>query len=76
MKPLTEKQQATYNWIINFYKENGTPPTLREIGSQFSITIKAVSDRLTGLKKKGYITTSYRGIVLTKYKVKIIKKED
>jgi len=77
MKTLTEIQQTTYDWIIKFYRENGKPPTFREISDNFSITVKASHDRVSLLKKKHFLTTnnSPRGIRLSKYDIKITLTE-
>lgn len=58
MKDLTEKQEAVYNFISEVIKERGFPPTIREVGDQFSITAKGAYDHLKAIEKKGYIKTS------------------
>lgn len=77
MNKLTIRQQETYDYIIDFYKENKHFPTLREIGNDFDITVKGVWDHMDALRKKGYITWSgdARGIELMKYDIEIILHE-
>ncbi len=77
MKDLTEIQRQTYNDIIKFYKENGYPPTVRELTKIYNITLGAVQDRLRALQSKGYIHISgvSRGIKLLKFKVNIDLEE-
>lgn len=56
MKELTEKQHSILRFIQNYTDDNKCPPTVREIATAFSISIKAVQDHLTALKKKGYVS--------------------
>jgi repressor LexA len=55
MEKLTEKQQSVLDFIEEFYLENGTMPTIREIAAKFSITIAPVQKYLKILEKKGYL---------------------
>ena len=55
MEKLTEKQQAVLDFIEEFYLENGTMPTIREIAAKFNITIAPVQKYLKILEKKGYL---------------------
>ncbi|MDR2192231.1 MAG: transcriptional repressor LexA [Endomicrobium sp.] len=56
MEKLTEKQQAVFDFIENFYLENGSMPTIREIASHFKITIGPVQKYLQVLEKKGRLS--------------------
>ncbi|GMO51122.1 MAG: transcriptional repressor LexA [Treponemataceae bacterium] len=58
MKALTERQQEVLNFIIEFINKHSFPPTFREIGSYFDISLRAVQDHLAALEKKGCILTS------------------
>lgn len=55
MKPLTEKQKSLYSFIKHEVVKTGFPPTVREIGTEFSVSAPAAYDRLIALEKKGYI---------------------
>lgn len=55
MKDLTEKQSSILEYIESYISGQGYPPTIREIGEQFSITAKGAYDHLKAIEKKGYI---------------------
>ncbi|MFH1278806.1 MAG: transcriptional repressor LexA [Candidatus Eisenbacteria bacterium] len=56
MKSLTTRQQEIYDYLVEYYRENGYPPTIREIGFRFGIrSTKGVVDHLTALERKGHI---------------------
>ena len=52
---LTEKQQAILDFINDYVKENGFPPSVREIGRQFGIYPATVQDHISALERKGYL---------------------
>jgi repressor LexA len=52
---LTEKQQAILDFIDKYVKENGFPPSVREIGRQFGIYPATVQDHISALERKGYL---------------------
>jgi repressor LexA len=52
---LTEKQQAILNFIDRYVKDNGFPPSVREIGRHFKIYPATVQDHITALERKGYL---------------------
>lgn len=54
-KKLTLKQQNIFNFIKEKIKESGFPPTVREIGDRFQITVKGAYDHLKAIEKKGFI---------------------
>ncbi|MCH5291718.1 MAG: transcriptional repressor LexA [Treponema sp.] len=60
MKNLTDRQRETLDFIANFTDENGFPPTVREIGDHFGISLRAVQDHIVALQKKGYLSLSQR----------------
>lgn len=70
---LTKRQYQILKYIYQAIKENGLPPTLRELGEQFSISsTRGVSDHLEALERKGWIKRERRqsrGIRLVKDKV-------
>lgn len=65
-KELTDRQEDILNFIKEFLLEYGYPPTLRQIGKQFSITSTfGVKRHLDALEKKGYLnveSNASRGI--------------
>jgi repressor LexA len=55
-RPLTDRQQAILDFIVEAIQTQGFPPTLREIGRAFSIrSTKGVNDHLAALERKGKI---------------------
>lgn len=56
-KTLTEKQQLIFEFIKETINDSGYPPTVREIGDRFGITVKGAYDHLKAIEKKGYIET-------------------
>lgn len=67
---LTDRQNEILIFIKQFTRENGYPPTLREIGKHFQISSTfGVKRHLEALVKKGYInieSNASRGISLVK----------
>jgi len=56
LKGLTETQEKVFNFLKDFLREKGFPPTLREIASHFGLTgPKAPQKTLNILERKGYI---------------------
>jgi len=68
MRRLTSRQQEIYDYLSRHLEEQGYPPTLREICTEFGMkSTRAASDHLQALEKKGYITRTRdrsRGIEL------------
>lgn len=50
---LTDKQQAILEFIGAFMREEGFPPTLREMAAHFGHNPRAIFDQLKALEKKG-----------------------
>lgn len=69
---LTKRQYEILEYVRETIKETSRPPTIREIGREFSISsTKGVSDHLRALEKKGWIEKAKgqaRGIRLVKEK--------
>ena len=67
-KELTDRQNKILTFIRDFLRENGFPPTLREIGKAFEISSTfGVKRHLDALEKKGYIrieSNASRGIAI------------
>jgi len=56
-KGLTEKQRKILEYIIDFQKGNGFPPTIRELGDAFQIgSLRGVTVHLDALVRKGFMT--------------------
>lgn len=70
-KPLTERQQAIFNFIAQTIRSRGAPPTIREIMDVFDInSTNGVRTTLAALEKKGHIRRHARlsrGIELVDY---------
>ncbi|MBO6219146.1 MAG: repressor LexA [Treponema sp.] len=60
MKGITERQQEVLDFISSFTKENNYPPTVREIGEHFGISLRAVQDHIAALQKKGYLSQTQK----------------
>lgn len=73
MRKLSEKLKETLDYIKDYIKSNGFPPTLRDIGKHFGIYTKAALDRLRRLEMKGYIKRQ-EGIARSISIVKMPKK--
>ncbi len=58
MKQITARQKEVLTFISEFADENAFPPTVREIGSHFGISLRAVQDHIAALQKKGYLSLS------------------
>jgi len=54
-KNLTKRQQQVLDFIINYIKDIGYPPTVREVAKEFKISSKGAYDHLVAIEKKGYI---------------------
>lgn len=70
LEQASEIQRKMYEFIVNYMKLEGMPPTNREIGRELHIASTGHVDyHLTMLEKKGFITRQpkkSRGIKLTK----------
>jgi repressor LexA len=60
MEELTRRQEEILNFIKDFYRVNGMPPTVREISDFFKISSSSMFDHLTALQKKGYLKRASR----------------
>ncbi len=56
-KKLTDKQSNILEFIKSNTKASGFPPSVREIGENFGITVKGAYDHIKAIEKKGFITT-------------------
>jgi len=68
MKNLTAKQKQILMFIKEKIRDSGYPPTVREVGDRFKITVKGAYDHMKAIEKKGFIHTEQnksRAIVVT-----------
>ena len=69
MKKLDNPQQAIYEYIQAYYKENGFPPSVREIGQAVGLRSTAtVHTPLKNMEQKGMLTrdpSKQRALILT-----------
>ena len=55
-KGLTGRQESILQFVLDYVRDNGFPPSIREIGKQFHIdSLRGVTVHLDALKRKGYI---------------------
>jgi repressor LexA len=55
MDNLTKKQEKVLRFIDKFIKDNGYPPTVREMAGHFEVNLKAIQDHITALKNKRHL---------------------
>ena len=55
MKELTDKQKRILEFLTEFTKNHGYPPTVREIGNHFRFLWAAARGHLQALERKGFI---------------------
>ena len=56
MTELTDKQKDILNFLRRFVRENGYPPTVKEVMTKFNFASPtAVTTHLMALEKKGYV---------------------
>jgi repressor LexA len=54
-KKLTIRQQKILDFIVSYIKDNGYPPTVRDIARDFKMSSKGAYDHMVAIEKKGYI---------------------
>ncbi len=57
MKDLTKRQHEVVLFIQDYLAHHGYPPTIREIGGNFGISVKAAFDHVKALQRKGILKT-------------------
>jgi len=60
-KELTSRQKETLQWIKEFIRKHGMPPTVRELGGAFGIKSSSAFDLLKALQKKGCLRRTNLG---------------
>ncbi|HOG39534.1 MAG TPA: transcriptional repressor LexA [Syntrophorhabdaceae bacterium] len=71
MLGLTETQKRIFEFLKDYVKKQGYPPTVREIGAHFHILWPAARNHLKSLEKKGVININpaiSRGIEIKGFK--------
>jgi repressor LexA len=59
MKTLTKRQNEILEFIRGYIQDNQYPPSIREIGRYFSISVKGAYDHVKALEKKQVISISH-----------------
>ena len=52
---LTQKQRAIYRFVQRHIEDHSTPPSLREIGTHFGLSVGTVQDQIEAIRKKGLL---------------------
>ena len=52
---LTKRQEQVLEFIRAYIRENGYPPSVRDIGEEFGLSPATVHDHLKALERKGYL---------------------
>ncbi len=60
MEDLTPRQAEVLEFIREFYREQGMPPTVRELGDHFGIASSSMFDHLSALQRKGFLKRGSR----------------
>ncbi|MFO8065834.1 MAG: transcriptional repressor LexA [Spirochaetia bacterium] len=55
MKDITKRQQEVLTFIKGFVSRHKYPPTIREIATNFGISVKGAYDHVKAIERKGYI---------------------
>jgi repressor LexA len=55
MKELTQRQREVLDFITRYIRNYAYPPTIREIGDHFAISVKGAYDHVEALRKKGFV---------------------
>ena len=58
MKGLTKRQKEVVEFIRDYIQEHSYPPAIRDIASNFSISVKAAFDHVKALEKKQVIRSN------------------
>jgi repressor LexA len=55
MKGLTPRQKIVLGFITDYIENHAYPPTIREIGDHFAISVKGAYDHVDAIRKKGFL---------------------
>jgi repressor LexA len=81
VRPLTKKQAAVLNYVVQCVEKDNRTPTIRQVGDKFGLlSTGSVRDVFAALVKKGELVKDdavARGVRLNprKYAVKVVKKK-
>lgn len=54
--PITDRQRAVYEWVVEYCETRGYSPTIRELGNAFGIkSPNGVMCHIKPLAKKGFL---------------------
>lgn len=70
MRPLTQKQQDTLDFIWHYVRENGTTPSVRDTMRAMSLSApSSMQQRIEALRRKGWLVADARCIAVTQQTV-------
>jgi DNA-binding MarR family transcriptional regulator len=52
---LSQKEKLVFDYLLNYFKEKGEMPSIKEIGKSLNFTPVRASQILRQLRKKGYL---------------------
>jgi len=55
MREATKRQKEVLDFIGDFSRKNGYPPTIRDVADYFSIAVRGANDHLQALRRKGLL---------------------
>lgn len=55
MKKLTDRQREVLQFITDYIQKHGYPPSYRDVGAGTGVSMKAASDYIHVLARKGYL---------------------
>ena len=69
---LKPRQAETINFIVDYTKKKGYPPSRKDIADEFNVAINGVQDMLKIIEREGFIKITPgigRGITIKRKKV-------
>lgn len=59
-RPLTRQQRITYDALVDYVREHGYPPTVRELADILGLaSTSSVTGRLHGIRDRGWIVIAH-----------------
>lgn len=55
LRPLTDRQHQVLAFFVDYTRENGMPPTIRDVGQHFGFSPRAAYDHVRRLVCKGML---------------------
>lgn len=62
---MTDRQQATLEYFREYDREQGVPPTVRDVANRFRISIGAARNRMIALVRAGEVVHGEHGAART-----------